>query len=192
MAQMSARELRLKGQAFKGIFWALQQRHGVAVYEQVVGGLPDEFRNAVRYGELVAGGWYPIAWYREMYESIGRVVGRSPEVPRELSRIAVKQDLNAVYRFVLSFVSPDLMLANWQRVWSLYCDGGRLVVQQPSNREMHLEFTGCFGHDRIIWQDVTGGIEAILEVCKGKDPKVKLVTCGPPSEGTATVHCAWK
>ncbi len=188
---MVSREVKLKGQAFRGLCGALRQRHGDAVHERVLAAMPGEAGQALRYGSIVAGGWYPIAWYRELHAAIQQTLGKDPETPRQLSRLATKNDINGVYRFVLSFLSPGALLSQWPRIWGLYCDGGKITTT-PQEAGVQLEFSGCIGHDRLIWLDLSGGIEAMLEACHGKASRVKLTEHGEPHEGTARMLCSWQ
>ena len=57
---------RVKGTAFRGVIQALEVLRGQAVVEQCQSLMPDDLAAAFRYKTLLASGFYPIEWYREL------------------------------------------------------------------------------------------------------------------------------
>lgn len=168
----------MKGQAFKGFMGAVEQLFTAEAARRVVEALPHEARNSWQYGGLVAGGWYPVAWYRGFQAAAHAVLAKEPRLSQRISYEATRADLQGVYRFVLKFVSPRVLIGQVDRIMSMYVRGGRSIVRDSDDSAVTLHFDEFFGYDSNIWQDTIGGIEATLETTGVKVVSTTVVEGG--------------
>ena len=72
---------RVKGVAFRSVYGSLGTLRGEPAQQAALAVLSEELRNGFVYGAIVPGGWYPIAWYKELFRGI-----RSSTLTVSLSR----------------------------------------------------------------------------------------------------------
>ncbi|MEI8259642.1 MAG: hypothetical protein WCJ30_28585, partial [Deltaproteobacteria bacterium] len=122
--------MRLKGTNFRGALGALERLAGKPAVESALAGIDGPGAEPLRNGEVVAGGWYPAAWYRSLLEAIEKTSGRGPGFIREISNEAVRHDLATIFKVLSFFVSPERALDNATKIMSRYYDGGRVSVSE--------------------------------------------------------------
>ena len=163
---MFAAENELKGQGFKSFASAVQSLFGEEALQAWVDALPDSVRSTWIHGGIVAGGWYPISWYRDFHEALHRARPWEPELSRRISMEATKNDLQGVYRFVLQYMSPHTIMGQAPRIFGLYNRGGSVSVLENMDDLVVLAYDDCHGADRNIWEDVIGATVATVESCR--------------------------
>ncbi|MEO9141715.1 MAG: hypothetical protein ABI332_05545 [Polyangiaceae bacterium] len=77
-------ETKLKGVNFRSFMKAFRVLRGEEAVERMLADLPSEVSRALRYGGIVAGGWYPVAWYRLMHASAQHVTNSGQELVRAI------------------------------------------------------------------------------------------------------------
>jgi hypothetical protein len=161
-------ELKSKGINFRGALGALQRRHGKATCEAVLARVQGPAGEALRHGEVLAGGWYPASWYDALLAAIEEHFDGDRNVVRELSRQAIVDDFSTLFKLVSLVVSPESALTTASRITSRYVQGGRITVVERREGAVHYRFEDYFGYTRRMWSDWLGGMEAILEMMKVK------------------------
>src|SRR5262245_57643997 len=99
-----AAEIVAKGSSFLGVLKALEALRGTEARERVLGALQGEISEPLRYGQVLAMGWYPVTWYAELHAAIDRCLGEGPALARKLSHHATLADINSIYRFVAAML----------------------------------------------------------------------------------------
>ena len=174
-ATAASTECLAKGVNFQGLMRSLGELYGPDAVSECAKLLPAELGDALRYGQLVMIGWYPVKWYAELHSSIDRTLGGGPEVARRLARHAALRDFTTLYRLIVSLLSPETVAAHAHRLMGLYFRGGtaeRLEVRPGLAR---VRFSGWKGFTGLIWEDVMGGTEAVLIACKAQNPRSRAL-----------------
>jgi hypothetical protein len=157
-------DVRSKGANFHGLLSALERVHGEDLRARVLAAVPGEAGVALRLGGVVTGGWYPIAWHDALLATVeGCLPGRRFAI-RELTYEAVKHDFRTLFKIVSLVASPSSALTNSSKVMARYYDGGRVSVVESREELVHLRFDDYFGFTPRIWDDVHGGLEAIVDL----------------------------
>lgn len=157
----------MKGQAFRSFLDAYEHLFDAAARTKLVAELPTELSNAARFGAIVSSGWYPMSWYRAMYETLAKNKMLTPDLARKIGRETTARDLKGVYSFILRFANPATVFANLSRIVGLYvqqCEATTLL-REESNVRVRINIPGS---NRWLWEEFSGGAEVILESCGAK------------------------
>lgn len=186
MALATTSDNRMKGQTFKSWFDAYERLFGAPAKSALIDALPTEFADAVRFGALVASGWYPIRWYTDLYEQHASLKGRAPGFARKMGKITTEQDFRGIYAFIVKLASPATVFSNTQRLLKLYlqhCEA-HMLERDDTHVRMRLEIPGA---NDDIWDEFCGGAEAILEVNGARAPSVQFVR----HDGVGEMNATW-
>jgi len=147
----------------------------------------------MRLGAIVANGWYPVEWYRQLHlamHSACRMVGGGPELSWRLGREAAQDEFSGVYRYLLKVLAPETLVAQVPRAFGMYFKGGTVKMTQGRRGHGVLEFDGWHGFDRGIWADVIGGAEGIL-IARGATNVHHRILRGGGAEAHLVVEYGW-
>lgn len=183
---------RLKGTAFKGLLKALEALHGKDTAQRCVDATPEGLRNALKYGELVSGGWYPVSWYTDLHAAISTTLGTGSEKAAELSRHATKSDLENVYRVASVLLSPDVLFKQSMKMLRLYFDGGKIETLDAMPGRVLVRFTGFDGYSTLCWADLLGGALACLECARAVSPAYQVVKGAGHGDSSAEALFTWQ
>lgn len=185
-------ELRTKGVSLKSFLATLDRLHGRAAVERTMDLLSREPRDALTYGKVVASGWYPIGWFKELHASAQRACNLGEELARTIGYEGTRADFRGVYKFVASMFSPETLLKQSPRVWSTYWDGGELLVDEASRGRALARFKRCFGFDRNLWLNVIGATQSSLEVAGAYDVKIEVLSGGDMFDTSMELLATWQ
>jgi hypothetical protein len=181
--------VRIKGQSFIGFLATLRELRGEEPHRAVMSRLPGEVANALKSGEIVPMGWYPVEWYAALHAAARAVEGEG--VSRYIGREAARKDVNTIYRFVLKFLSPETLLKQSAKVFSLFCDGGKCDVTSTQKGSARIRYSECPGACRGMWDVVLGGTEVIVELCGGKNVSSRAINGGGEGDTSLLVQITW-
>src|SRR5690606_7883269 len=113
---------------------------------------PSDLRDAIHYHKIVAGGWYPIEWYRQLLHALALASGRPAEqYMLELGELAADRDINGVYRTLIRLVKPSTVLSLYARLFPKYYSRGKLTVVSEAPGACRLQLSDCKGFDRNMY-----------------------------------------
>ncbi len=179
-----------RGSSFRGILRELEHRGGSALVDRVLSDVDPEVGDPLRYGQVIAVGWYPIHWYAALYESIGRAIGGLPESAGELSFAATRHDFTTLHRVAISLMTPELLIKQAPRFVALYYKGGQTDVSAVKSGA-EVRFTGWHGFTAAVWHDLSGGAEAVLAACRAKNVRRRILAGGSDGNPNMTVLFEW-
>lgn len=166
VARRSAREVRIRGQAFRSLFAAISSLLSPEQVTQVVARLEPEVQ-ALWPGAVQATGWYSLAWYKQLQQAACAVSGQA-DFAHRLGREARRLDARGVYRFILRFASPEALIRNASSVLALYLEGPVVrtgpVVRGVSSCSIGFELDCADGFDAGLWDELLGSLEQIFEL----------------------------
>jgi hypothetical protein len=175
-------EVRCKGVMFRSTLNALDRLRGEGAADRALALLSPEVSHALR-GGLVATGWYPVAWLRELHDAAQRACGSGPQLARAIGYEAARADFRGVYRFLASLLAPEKLIELTPRIW----DGGRTQFTEAREGMSSGRYTECRGFDHNIWESIIGGSIAILEIGGAKNVRIRVVTGG--GDGDDAMEC---
>ena len=102
---------------------------------------------------------------------------------RELTYESVKNDFQTIFKVVSLVASPSFAMTNASKVMARYYDGGRVTVVEAREGFLHIRFDDYFGFTPRVWDDVHGGLEAIIDLMGvERDPFEVRYAQGPRAE----------
>lgn len=154
--------------------------------------MPRDAGDALRYGAVVASGWYPLEWYTALHAA-ARAAGAPPSFAREVGRVTTHRDLTTgVLKLVTRALTPAIMVSIGSRTFNRYYEVGHLEVTSPAAGRARLAWTGCVGFDRNLWEDVLGGCLGALEAAGAQDAHVAWTSGGSDGQDHATATARWR
>ena len=184
-------EIEVKGLAFVNVVGAIEEARGDAFKKRMIDAMPDDSRSALRLGSVLANGWYPVRWYRELFAA-AVAASRKPNLPRELGRISVRRDVKGVHRLLFRIMSVETLQAQGARFFKSYFKPSEVSVERVDRRSARVYFSQCVGFDRNIWQEQLGGVEELLASCGVTSPRVLVLAGGGDQDTSMAIESRWR
>jgi hypothetical protein len=184
-------ESEIKGLSLRNYPIALRAMRGDAVADRLLASLPRELREGLEMGTILASGWYPVAYKRELHRAGAKVTGE-PGFARIISNEMTKRDLKGIYRTFIRIASPRFVLSLASRIFSTYFRPGTMRVVERRDGFVKVQLTDCFGFDANMWQDVFGGCEATLELAGAKTCRIRVMDGGGEGDHSASANAWWR
>lgn len=182
---------RVRGLAFETTLGEVRRLRGYATADAVVALLLSRGAEVVGSGATLANGWYPIAAYRELLAAIREVTGEGPELIRLIGHGAVRADIPRLYHRILHALSPKTIAQLGARYFPRIYDTGAFSVVSEGEGRIEARFVDCHGFDRNMWVEVSGSIEAFVELAGVREVSVRITDGGRENESTATIIARW-
>src|SRR6266513_1975023 len=170
-------ESEIKGLSLRNYPIVLRAMRGDEVADRLLASLSTELRRGLEMGTIIAGGWYPVAYKRELHRVGAKVTGE-PGFARIISNEMTKRDLRGIYRTFLRIARPRFVLSLASRIFSTYFRPGMMRVVERRAGFVTAQLSDCFGFDANMWQDVFGGCEATLELAGAKTVRMRITDGG--------------
>ncbi len=180
-SQMAARALsgaRSKGINFTTVLESIERIYGADASKRVRDETPGELGQALRYGGLVVGGWYPMEWYQDLWQSVAAVLAIDEAAARVIGHGSAEIGVHKVYRMFSRLASPAMLLKVAASAFNGYYDTGKLHVRAEGRTCLVAEWSGCTGFNSLIWHDTLGGAGYFVESTGVTGVKLTLVGGG--------------
>lgn len=184
-------ELNVKGLTFSSVLGAIEELKGPDFRREVVQGMTDEPREAIELGAMIASGWYPLCWYREMFESAVALDG-TPSFPREVGRASVMRDVQGVHRVLMRVITIDMLQRSSSRLFEKYFQPAELRVERLAKTSRRVSYLGCGGFDHNLWQEQLGVHEELLKHTGVKAPRVRIASGGRQGDPVTELELSWR
>ncbi|NUP07375.1 MAG: hypothetical protein HOW73_15095 [Polyangiaceae bacterium] len=181
--------VRVKGLSMVAFERTLTELKGDGAIERLFPGVPPEVAHALRHKEILTVGWYPMEWFASLHTAAQLTYG--PEISREIGRTATRHDVTTLYRFILKFLSPETMVKQLGRIFTLFCETGTVHIEENRKGFARVKYGGCEGSSRGVWEDILGSTEVLIELCGGKSPSARIISGGGSGEGTMVCELSW-
>lgn len=166
----------MKGVAFKSVLAALDERFGAVAVAEMYRSLPPADAAWLQY-KVVATGWYPTSRYRSMWSAIAAAAGgHGDDLARQIGRVCMQRDMGGVYRLVFKLLSPETVLSLSGKMFSNYYDTGTLSIVEARPGLARAAFKGCVGWSRLMWMEILGASEMLLELGGARELRVNYTS----------------
>lgn len=176
-------EVRVKGINFTTGLEAITRLYGPTARNCIEKETPGDVGNALRFGGIVIGGWYSVAWYRGFWKAICDKLVADEAAARAIGKCATEISVNVAYRTLASMTSASLLLAMSTRTFGYYFQRGALEVTQPLPNRITARWRNCNGFNKTIWSVIEGACIYFIEGTGAKDVVFSVI-----SGGTDTSH----
>jgi len=184
-------ESEIKGLSLRNYPIALRALRGNDVADRTFAALSHELREGLLGGTILAHGWYPVAYKRELHQAGAKITGE-PGLARVMGYEMTQRDLSGIYRTFVRIATPRYVLSISSRIFSTYFRPGVMRVVENRNGFVKVELTRCFGFDSNLWRDVIGGCEATLVLAGAATCRVRIVSGGNDGDDSATMNAWWQ
>ena len=191
-ADEGRKEARTKGLNFRAFTASLTRLHGEAAVKATLDAAPAEVRDAIRSGHIIASGWYPVAWYRGLYQGAQKALNLGIELPRAIGRDSTLSDFNSVFRVIVKVMSVETAVGQAHRFITLYYEGGKAETLAKRAGMVRIRFSGWVGFDRNVWEDLASSAEALTSVCGGKNVRRYLLAGGRDGSDDLDLEVRWE
>lgn len=184
-------EPNVKGVAFRSVLAALEALRGSEAVQKALDAMPGDVGNRLRGGTIVASGWYPISWYRAMFQGITRGLGEGRDLVRAIGTQCSDQDLRGVYRYILRVLSPQTVFSVSPRLFNNYYDTGAIEIIEGRKGHARARWHGCAGFDQNMWDEVYGSVRRILELSGATHVRMHILRGGSDGDDELELQAYW-
>jgi hypothetical protein len=182
----------IKGVAFRTVLKLVGAKLGAAVVDQAITAMPEDLAQALRYGEIIPAGRYPVVSYRTMWSALLAAGHQGDEFVRQIGRDAIDNDFNVFYRPLLRILRPATLVSVGMKHFNQIYDTGHVEVIDPTPVSLRLRFTGCVDFDHTIWVELLGSCERLAELAGGKGAQSALVEGGRDGDVGCVATFHWR
>jgi hypothetical protein len=182
---------QVKGVAFRSALRALEQLRGPPTVESAVSVMIPDLAQSIRYGTLIASGFFPIEWYRSLFSAVVATTGETDGIVRNIGRECARLDMTGIYRTSFKLLSPQSIFGLGSRLFSNYYDTGTVVIVESRKGFARARWTNCVGFDQNLWVEVFGAAEMYLELAGANHIRIRVVSGAGPTDSSAEVQAHW-
>jgi hypothetical protein len=183
-------EIQAKGLAFVSVLGAIEELRSRAFRDRVLEAMPEESRAALRYGSVIASGWYPIGWYRELFGA-AVALAQDSGFSRELGRTSIRREITGVHRLLFKVVSVETLQKHSARLFRSYFQPGEVRVERFGPGLGRTYWRGCDGFDKNLWMEQVGCVEELLVQSGVKLPRVRVLNGGDNADNYMELETRW-
>lgn len=187
-----AGDMEVKGLALHSVASAMAELRGDAFKERAVQGMSiAEARDGMRYGGVIASGWYPASWYRDLLRSAIAVEGL-PSFAREIGRTSTKREIKGVHRLLFKVVSIESLIKISARFFGGYFRNASFTVEALAPGMVRTHHSDCRGFDSACWNEQIGVIEQLIVEAGVKSPRYTRISGGGDGDHGMVVEWQWR
>lgn len=185
-------EIEMKGQAVRQYISVFEDLKGEAALNALIESVEnEEFRELLADRQILASGWYPVAWMNEFLEKALEAHPDTPDLPERIGYASADRNIRGIYRFLAQFLSPEMCIKQVPRMWKVYMRGIKVEAEVNAPRQATLRFHGI-GPSRLTWRAMLdGGARRIFESSGAKNIKVNITSGGIERSSLTTVDVRW-
>jgi hypothetical protein len=180
-----------KGSNFIGVMNALETQFGEEASRKVLERLPQELASALRDNNVLVTKWYPVAWYAQLHAAVDATLDGGRNMARQIGHDATVADFNGMHRLVGALLTVHSVFAQSHRLMGLYWRGGTIERLDLTASSVQLRFQHWPGFTELMWEDIMGSLEALLELCRAR--YVQCARIGPTgaSQDSIVIEARW-
>ena len=184
-------EIEAKGLTFLSVLGAIEDLRGPAFKDSVIDRMPQESRKELRYGTVIASGWYPVRWYRELFKA-ATDVAHDFGFAREVGRASVRREVRGVHRLLFKVISIETLQNHGARFFKSYFRPSEVATERLAPGLGRTLYRQCVGFDKNLWQEQLGCIEELLKQAGVALPRVRVLAGGGDGDGHMEIETRWR
>ena len=183
-------DIRTKGTNILAMIAAVESLRGAALRDAIVADLPGSGGEEIRTKAVIAAGWYPIGWYRDL---LGAIVAHT-EAPlvRQLGRASTRANVSTIHRIFMRMISPHTLIKQGGRLFSSYFEGASVTIENVEGQTERIVWKDCHGFDRNCWQDQIGSTEELVTMSGAQVVRSKVLSGGHDRDSQMVLELVWK
>jgi hypothetical protein len=184
-------EIRTKGSNLLATIAALATVRDAQLRDAVVRDVPGDGGEEIRHKSIIAAGWYPIAWQRDLLSTI---VDHTKDAAfiRELGRHSTRATVPTIQRVFMKLISPHTLIKQGGRLFSSYFENASVSVTNVDKQTERIAWKDCFGFDKNCWRDQLGSTEELVALSGAKVLRTKIISGGENGDATMELDLTWR
>jgi hypothetical protein len=187
---MSRAAVSAKGSNFIGVWKQVELQFGPEGARKALAHMPQEVASAIANNQVLVMGWYPVAWYAQMHAAIDTALHGGSATARKLGHDATYADFTGMHRLIGSMLTAHTVFAQSHRLMGMYWKGGTIERLELTSGYVRLRFEHFSGFTMLVWEDIMGSLEALLEVCRARYVRCRHLGAPSPS-GDIIIEARW-
>ncbi len=137
------------------------------------------------HDRLLASEWYPEDEYLVLLEAAGRILKPllTMDVWEFMGEQGAHKDFTGLYASVVRKNDPWGTLRHAGKIWSMYRDTGRLLVERRDEELANLSLHDYANAGPMVCGTLTGYYRELLRLSGASSVRVKMTILRPPGEG---------
>jgi len=168
-------EIKLKGSVLWGVINALEKGAGAEPRAAILKDLDGDLGEGVNTRSIIATGWYPIAWHRQLLGCVMRHGG--PTALRDTVKLSTRENVSTIHRILVRMISPETLLKQGTRLFSSFFEA-QAVTTQDKPGYSKIEWIGCRGFDKNVWLAQTQSVEELVAMAGAKVKRRTVLSGG--------------
>jgi len=181
---------KVKGVVFRSVLDTLDIVRDRGFRARVEAALDGELGEAWTHGGVVVSGWYPVAWYCDLWRVV-RTFEDSDELVRVVGRESMELDFRTYHKLILRMLSPPTIMKVAQRVFGRYFDTGRIEVVDTAPHRLRARWSDVGGFDDNLWIEHMAGAEHLVRLAAGDTTRLRVVSGARGGDRHAEVEATW-
>lgn len=168
-----------KGFTVQNLLAYVQERFGEDTARTAVESLQPELRVHTDPRTTLAVGWVPVeAYFGIVQHVVDRHFEGNPLGAQTVGYEVTLRDIHSIFKMVLRFTTPGMVLGMAKRMWRSYCDQGELQHVEENGTGMLLLKQFPY-QTPVSINELAGGFKAYLECSSAKNPRVEVLEPAP-------------
>jgi hypothetical protein len=190
---MPGREVpSIKGVSFVSVLKIVERDRSRATIEEALGAMDREVADALRYGTVIASGWYPVTWYRAMWRALLAVTGGGDDFVKQVGRASIDHDFNTIYKAVFRMLRPRTLVSIGVKHFGQIYDTGAVAVEEKAATQVRVRWSGCTGFDHAMWIEILGSCERLAELAGGTGGRAVIHEGGADDQDHCVADIRWR
>lgn len=181
-------EIKVKGSVLWGVLNSLEKGAGWDCRSAILADLTGDLAEGVHTRSMIATGWYPIAWHRELLGLVVRHGGAT--ALRDTIRLSTRENVSTIHRILVRMFSPDTLLKQGARLFSSFFEA-KIVATEEKPGLSRVEWIGCRGFDKNCWQAQVQTTEELVAMTGAKLRRRTVLSGGTDLDDTMVLELAW-
>ena len=183
--------MKVKGLSILGFLDGLEAVRGLEIRETALSQLDDPLQSELRYGGIVANGWYPLEYYQQLMRAARQATGEGTSLIRQITAQKYSRDIKGVYRPMLRLLSNELLIRGLALVFGNYYDAGRVEFEKTGERSGRAHFRECSGFDENNWEAVFAAVETLLGIANRNNVRLLRLSGGRNGNTDLSLAATW-
>jgi hypothetical protein len=184
-------EIRTKGSNLLSTIAAIATARSAELRDAVVRDIPGQAGEEIRHKSIIAAGWYPIAWQRDLLKTIVDHT-QDAAIIRELGRHSTRATVPTIQRVFMKLISPHTLIKQGGRLFSSYFENATVSVTNVDKQVERITWKDCHGFDKNCWRDQLGSTEELVVLSGAKVLRTKIISGGENGDAAMVLDLAWR
>ena len=182
--------IKVKGGPLLSRLAFVREHRGEEGVKKVLARLSEEDRSVC--SQLLTGGWYPFALNERLDEAIAAEMAMGEKVFLLMGEKSAEQNLSGAHKALLSPGDPHGLLRRTPQIYQMYYDAGRRTYEAAGEKKAILRTYDAPTFSRHDCLTVVGWHHKAIEMCGGKDVRVRETKCRAKGAEFCEYVCEWE